>query len=990
MVTQTPLFLDVPSGQIFATIFTPQQATCTDHWVICLPPFAEEMNKSRKIIRDQAERLSQQGYSVLIPDLQGTGDSVGDFSNSSIQQWQDDLKALITALKVNGVKQVDILAVRMGALLAPPLAMSFPDLVKRIVLWQPALSGEQLMTQFLRIRVAANMLSDQKETVKELRAAILEDKEVEVAGYRVPKAFLSQLDEMKLSTMELPHSTHIGWFEVVSSAEKGLLLPSKKVIENWTSTQESVKADAVVGEPFWAAQELVTAEALIERTCVEFGTSESALLDAMPVNVANNEQERPLTFDCAGQRLVGVIHTPSVPAEQGVVVVVGGPQYRVGSHRQFVLLARDLTAAGIPVMRFDYRGMGDAAGELRGFEYIEDDIAAAIDSFMEACPTLKKVALWGLCDAATAAAFYAPKDDRVDGLIMLNPWVRSEAGEAQAYLKHYYLQRFTSKDFWQKLLSGDVKVGASIKSLMQKVRSVSKRSDVSGASDQEPQVQTDAAPLAVRLEQALDQATQNTLIVCSGNDLTAKEFEAAVDSSGSFRTLLSKPQFMRQKLASADHTFSSQAWRAQVQNWTSGFLQRKPAAGKALLVAYHYPPVKVSSGLQRSLAFSTYLSDHGWDCSVLSAAPCAYEQTSADQLKDIPASLKVTRALGFDTRRHLSFKGRYLEVMALPDRWISWLPFAVVAGLWRIWRDKPSVIWSTYPIATAHLIGLALSKLTGLPWVADFRDSMTEETYPAPGPKRRWFLRIEQWVINRCTYAVFTTPSAVKMYQERYPHLPAEQFVLLPNGYNEAIIKQVEEQLSSSAGTSSKRRYVHSGVLYPSERDPQCFFKAIAKLKREQVISADDTEIVLRATGHDELFAPMIESLDIDDIITLAPSVDYRLALAEMMEADGLLIFQAANCNHQIPAKVYEYFRARRPICALTDPAGDTATLLKEAGYQAIYPLDDEDEIYTGLAKFFDEVECNEAYIANPEVVGQYSRQSLTGDLAALFSRCMK
>lgn len=116
--------------------------------------------------------------------------------------------------------------------------------------------------------------------------------------------------------------------------------------------------------------------------------------------------EHALCFSCAGDELVGIVSTPEVPKPVGVLVLVGGPQYRVGSHRQFLLLAWALSEAGFPVMRFDYRGMGDSTGDLRDFETVNDDIAAAIGVFRQQCPDVAKIVLWGLCDAASASLIY--------------------------------------------------------------------------------------------------------------------------------------------------------------------------------------------------------------------------------------------------------------------------------------------------------------------------------------------------------------------------------------------------------------------------------------------------------------------------------------------------------------------------------------------------------------------------------------------------------
>ena len=144
-----------------------------------------------------------------------------------------------------------------------------------------------------------------------------------------------------------------------------------------------------------------------------------------------NYTEEALRFTCLGDALLGIMTRPDVPATSGFIVVVGGPQYRVGSHRQFVLLSRRLAAAGYAVLRFDYRGMGDSSGQRRPFDSVSDDIAAAINALQTQQPSVHHITLWGLCDGASAALLYCQQtaDPRVHSLCLLNPWVRSEAGK---------------------------------------------------------------------------------------------------------------------------------------------------------------------------------------------------------------------------------------------------------------------------------------------------------------------------------------------------------------------------------------------------------------------------------------------------------------------------------------------------------------------------------------------------------------------------------
>lgn len=408
---------------------------------------------------------------------------------------------------------------------------------------------------------------------------------------------------------------------------------------------------------------------------------------------------------------------------------------------------------------------------------------------------------------------------------------------------------------------------------------------------------------------------------------------------------------------------------------------------KALLIAYHYPPIRVSSGVQRTLAFSRYLPESGWSPIVLTAHSRSYAAVSNDQLKDIPEDVVVKRAFALDTAKHLSFKGRYFRWMALPDRWISWWLGAVVSGLKMIWKEKPSVIFTTYPIATAHLVGLTLHRVTGIPWVADFRDSMFDEVSTLPRQQKSIFEWIDRKTVENCAAAIFTTPSAIELYKRRYPHLSEDKWHLIPNGYNEEIFHEVEQKNVELAGASGPLVLIHSGVLYPSERDPRAFFQAIAELKDEGEMSAQRVCIILRATGHDELFDPLLKDAGIDDVVKLAPGVSYREALTEMLQADGLLIFQASNCNHQVPAKLYEYFRARRPIFALTDRHGDTARTLSEAGIKTVVSLNDNDAIKKELLSFIHALEKGAAQVASKEIMNLYSRRAASKKLGGLLDR---
>lgn len=406
---------------------------------------------------------------------------------------------------------------------------------------------------------------------------------------------------------------------------------------------------------------------------------------------------------------------------------------------------------------------------------------------------------------------------------------------------------------------------------------------------------------------------------------------------------------------------------------------------KILFVAFHFPPVQGSSGIQRTLKFATYLRDHGWDPMVLTVSPRAYERVTNDQMKDIPSDMIVERAFGLDTSRHLAIKGRYLRSMAQPDRWASWWPAAVIKGREMIKRHRPDVIFATYPIATAHKIGLSLHRHSGLPFVADFRDAMTEPDYPRDPTTWRSNRKLEQQVVDSCTKALFTAPGTLDMYAERYPDVPASRWAVIENGFDEENFREAEVGLAPTPlGSPGQCVLLHSGIVYPKERDPRPLFAALQGLKADGRIQAADFKLVLRAPGNEAEFREMIAAAGIGDLVALEPAMPYRAALGEMIRADGLLLMQGRICNHQIPAKLYEYARAGTPVLGLTDPQSNTADRLRAIGAPHIADIDDVVSIRASLEAFVQDWRANRLARTDRATAMAHSRHARTESLAHL------
>lgn len=391
---------------------------------------------------------------------------------------------------------------------------------------------------------------------------------------------------------------------------------------------------------------------------------------------------------------------------------------------------------------------------------------------------------------------------------------------------------------------------------------------------------------------------------------------------------------------------------------------------KILMVAYHFPPMKGSSGLQRTLSFANHLAADDWQVTVLSILPSAYENVSEDQLGDIDSRITVIRAPGFDAERQLSIKGKYFRFTAMPDRWGTW---ALLGPLWARWKarnSRPDLVWSTYPIATAHKVGARLARWFGVPHVVDFRDQMVEgDYYPSDPDQYTAYLKIEQDVVRRAALCVFTAPGTLAMYRERYPQLDERNSTLIENGFDGRYAAALPPAKPLS---TEPVRLLHSGIVYPQERDPTALFDALAELWQE---GEKGIQLTLRAPGNEALFKQMVAERELEACVEIAPTIAYAAALEEMLDGRVLLVLQAASCNHQIPAKLYEYLSSGQPIMALTPPESDTATVVRSSGCPYIADLSDRAAIKQALLRLISDARSNALVFGSRADADQYDRK---------------
>jgi exosortase A-associated hydrolase 2 len=267
-------FIEGSRGRLFVSLRRPAEphGSC----VLVVPPFAEEMNKCRRMVALAAQGLADRGIAVAIPDLFGTGDSEGDFGEASWSAWVDDLRVAREWLGQQGLNVSGLLCVRLGAALAVEALHSdaLPP-VSRTVLWQPVLDGGRFLNQFLRLRIAATfMTGGRKETTAGLRASIASGEQVEVAGYALGALLVAQIDALRVPKGLPVGAGRVAWYETVREASDPMSALSRQMAEAALACGSSFETEGFTGEPFWNSTEVVVIPDFVARTVAMLGCLE--------------------------------------------------------------------------------------------------------------------------------------------------------------------------------------------------------------------------------------------------------------------------------------------------------------------------------------------------------------------------------------------------------------------------------------------------------------------------------------------------------------------------------------------------------------------------------------------------------------------------------------------------------------------------------------------------------------------------------------------
>ncbi|WP_057833113.1 glycosyltransferase [Colwellia sp. TT2012] len=393
-----------------------------------------------------------------------------------------------------------------------------------------------------------------------------------------------------------------------------------------------------------------------------------------------------------------------------------------------------------------------------------------------------------------------------------------------------------------------------------------------------------------------------------------------------------------------------------------------------LMVALEFPPCQ-SAGVQRTLKFAEYLAELGWQVIVLTVDESVY--VVKDQQISIPENIKVYRCHAYDSAIDFSVKGKYFAWSKVPDRWWTWAIKAIPLGKKLIEKYQPDIIWSTYPVSTAHFIAYKLQQFSKRPWIADYRDPL-QCRYDNKVLKYSYIAKwIEKKTILHCSKAVFTTERAAQLYRRLYPDEQLTKFNVIENGFDEANFNDLPKLPDIE---NSRFTLLHSGAVYSQGRDPKALFEAIHLLKNEGIVDSSNFTLIFRGAASNHVIKSQILQLKIEDLIECKPSIPYKESLAEMKSASVLVLIQGELFNNQIPGKAYEYIRANRPILALTPKTSATGELYRN---YALSRTEDNADLIKQAIKIF--IENRDEYVDKPDV-NMYSRQQKALELGTLLN----
>jgi len=411
-------------------------------------------------------------------------------------------------------------------------------------------------------------------------------------------------------------------------------------------------------------------------------------------------------------------------------------------------------------------------------------------------------------------------------------------------------------------------------------------------------------------------------------------------------------------------------------------------ARRCLLIAYYYPPGG-GVGVQRALKFSKHLPHFGWHPVILTAdRPLGIPP---DPSLTVPDGVTVYRA-----RPTLSFASNIegarslvtrlmSAAMLVPEPFIGWLPAAFRRGMQAIREQRPAVIVATSPPNSSQLLGWALSRWSGLPVVADFRDAWLTD----PDRNRALHNRVrlatlekvmESLVVRRASRVVAVSDAVLDDFRVRYPDVPRETFTLIENGFDDDDFANVEPM---DLGPFA---FVLTGSMDKPNRSAAPLLHGLAALLRDQPALRDRIRVHLVGPAADSDRA-LADGLGVAGVVTFAGWVSHAKALSYQRSADvNVMVWDGpddARGAQMMSSKVFEYIGARRSILAAVTPSSAAARMLSRVGSATVVSPRDTTAIAATLARLAARTDKGAVPDAGLEM---FTRRYQAGQLAAVLS----
>lgn len=424
---------------------------------------------------------------------------------------------------------------------------------------------------------------------------------------------------------------------------------------------------------------------------------------------------------------------------------------------------------------------------------------------------------------------------------------------------------------------------------------------------------------------------------------------------------------------------------------------------KVLIIAYYFPPLGMG-GVQRVTKFAKYLPLFGWKPYVLTIKEVEYFAKDYSLLEYIPREVETIRTGSFDPLRvwsilrnilkkgkrkekpikaYSSRRSKLFSWLFFPDNKVGWIPFALMKGLKLCRREKFDLIFSSSPPPSLNLTGYLLKLFTGIPWIADFRDSWSGykmEIYPTP---LHLFLKkkMEGLIIQKADKVITANPAITRDFETRLSH--PEKICLIDQGYDEEDFQGV------SSPSSEIFTIGYLGTFSP-DCDPEPFFAALGGLIGEGIISKDKIRFVQVGLSMGIDLDNLIEKYKLKEVVQEKGYLSHPDSLKEIAKVSLLLLVTS---DHPLifPAKVFEYLRLKKPILGILPPKSQIAEFLIEMKAGIVVSPKDENGIRQRILLYFKNfAEGKLTLDMSEDEINKFERKSITFKLASLFDKVVQ